>query len=194
MEQPLRFGTFIGPLHDPAHNPTLAIRRDLFDQLGGFDERFFLYFEEHDLIRRASLRGWRSMFIPAARCRHLYNQSARSSPEALAHYASSERRYAGVGAAGKAWALARSWTRTREPDAAAESASIQIDGPPEEFLVEASPLPNFETAAGYFPSSHLVSVPPEVWTAYHDPRLYVRTVRRRTGKPVTTAVMRKYSA
>ena len=42
MQQPLRFGTFIGPLHDPAHNPTLAIRRDLeliqwLDQLG-FDE------------------------------------------------------------------------------------------------------------------------------------------------------------
>ena len=42
MQQPLRFGTFIGPLHDPAHNPTLAIRRDLeliqwLDQLG-YDE------------------------------------------------------------------------------------------------------------------------------------------------------------
>src|SRR6185437_9991932 len=29
MDTPLRFGTFIGPLHDPAHNPTLAIRRNL---------------------------------------------------------------------------------------------------------------------------------------------------------------------
>jgi limonene 1,2-monooxygenase len=42
MEQPMRFGTFIGPLHDPAHNPTLAIRRDLeliefLDELG-YDE------------------------------------------------------------------------------------------------------------------------------------------------------------
>jgi limonene 1,2-monooxygenase len=42
MDQPMRFGTFIGPLHDPAHNPTLAIQRDLelveyLDQLG-YDE------------------------------------------------------------------------------------------------------------------------------------------------------------
>ena len=42
MDQPMRFGTFIGPLHDPAHNPTLAIHRNLelidwLDQLG-FDE------------------------------------------------------------------------------------------------------------------------------------------------------------
>jgi len=38
----MRFGTFIGPLHDPAHNPTMAIQRDLelvewLDQLG-YDE------------------------------------------------------------------------------------------------------------------------------------------------------------
>lgn len=42
MDQPLRFGTFIGPLHDPAHNPTLAIRRNIelvqwLDELG-YDE------------------------------------------------------------------------------------------------------------------------------------------------------------
>jgi limonene 1,2-monooxygenase len=42
MGQPLRFGTFMGPLHDPAHNPTLAIHRNLelidwLDQLG-YDE------------------------------------------------------------------------------------------------------------------------------------------------------------
>jgi limonene 1,2-monooxygenase len=42
MDQPLRFGTFIGPLHDPSHNPTLAIRRNLelvqwLDELG-YDE------------------------------------------------------------------------------------------------------------------------------------------------------------
>jgi N-acetylglucosaminyl-diphospho-decaprenol L-rhamnosyltransferase len=170
----------------------LAIRRELFDELGGFDERFFLYFEEHDLIRRALLRGWRSMYVPAARCRHLYNQSARSSAAALAHYASSERRFAGEGTSGRAWALARRWTPTRGSEKVAEGASIQIDGRPGEFLVEASPLPGFETAVGCFPGSQVVSVPPEVWTAYHDPRLYIRTVRRRTGEPVTTAVMKRY--
>jgi limonene 1,2-monooxygenase len=42
MQQPLRFGTFIGPLHDPEHHPTLAIRRNLeliqwLDELG-YDE------------------------------------------------------------------------------------------------------------------------------------------------------------
>jgi N-acetylglucosaminyl-diphospho-decaprenol L-rhamnosyltransferase len=181
-------------LTDALSGAVLAIRRELFDQLSGFDERFFLYFEEHDLIRRAAMRGWRSMFVPAARCRHLYNQSARSSSEAEAYYAISERRYAGEGVAGRAWAQARRWTRPRGSEDVAEGASIQIAGRPDEFLVEASPLPGFETAVGCFPKSGAVSIPPEVWAAYHDPVLYIHTVRRRTGERVTTSVMKKHPA
>ena len=170
----------------------LAIRRDVFDELRGFDERFFLYFEEHDLIRRASLRGWRSMFVPAARCRHLYNQSARSSPEALAHYASSERRYAGKGVAGRAWAFVQKSTRRSDPGDFVETDSIHLDGRPDELVIEASPLPGFETAAGYFPDSRVVSVPEEVWTTYQDRLLYLRAVRRRTGQRVATFVRKKH--
>jgi teichuronic acid biosynthesis glycosyltransferase TuaH len=35
------------------------VRRDVFDSLGGFDTRFWLYSEETDLCRRASAAGWR---------------------------------------------------------------------------------------------------------------------------------------
>lgn len=40
-----------------------VIRRSLFDHLGGFDERFFVYFEEVDLSYRASKIGFRSMYL-----------------------------------------------------------------------------------------------------------------------------------
>lgn len=39
------------------------VRRDLFSRLGGFDERFFVYFEEVDFAWRARAAGWRSRFL-----------------------------------------------------------------------------------------------------------------------------------
>lgn len=46
------------------------IRRALFEQLGGFDERFFVYFEEVDLALRARQAGWRSMYFADAQAFH----------------------------------------------------------------------------------------------------------------------------
>lgn len=39
------------------------IRRDIFDRCGGFDERFFVYFEEVDLSLRAKHLGYASFFL-----------------------------------------------------------------------------------------------------------------------------------
>jgi N-acetylglucosaminyl-diphospho-decaprenol L-rhamnosyltransferase len=191
--QRIAFWTAESPTLVPAlSGAVLAIRRNLFDELGGFDERFFLYFEEHDLIRRAARHGWRSLYVPAARCRHLYNQSARSSPETLAHYETSERLFEGRGIGAAAARFVQRLGPRPRPDTFRESDSIEIEGRPEDFLVEASPLPGFETAAGHFPESTIVRVPPEVWTAYQDPVLHLRTVWRRTGQTVTTVVRKKH--
>jgi GT2 family glycosyltransferase len=45
-------------------------RRDRFEALGGYEERFFLYYEDVDLAFRALLRGWRAIVEPAARIEH----------------------------------------------------------------------------------------------------------------------------
>lgn len=47
-----------------------VIRRALFDRLGGFDERFFVYFEEVDLSLRARLAGYQSVFFAGATAYH----------------------------------------------------------------------------------------------------------------------------
>ena len=47
-----------------------VMRRPLFESLGGFDERFFVYFEEVDLSLRARLAGFRSMFFAGATAYH----------------------------------------------------------------------------------------------------------------------------
>jgi GT2 family glycosyltransferase len=39
----------------------LVIRRDLFETLGGFDERFFVYYDDVDLCLRVSQAGWRRL-------------------------------------------------------------------------------------------------------------------------------------
>lgn len=46
------------------------MRRSLFETLRGFDERFFVYFEEVDLSLRARLSGYRSVFFDGATAYH----------------------------------------------------------------------------------------------------------------------------
>ena len=43
---------------------SMLIRRALFDDIGLFDEGFFLYFEEVDFSRRARRAGWRLVLHP----------------------------------------------------------------------------------------------------------------------------------
>jgi GT2 family glycosyltransferase len=49
-----------------------AVRRDLFEALGGFDESFFLYVEDSDLSLRARLAGHRLLCVPEALVYHDY--------------------------------------------------------------------------------------------------------------------------
>ncbi len=54
------------------------IRHALFTQLGGFDERYFLYYEEVDLCQRVQAAGLQVMYWPALRVRHIGGESART--------------------------------------------------------------------------------------------------------------------
>jgi GT2 family glycosyltransferase len=49
-----------------------AIRRNLFDKLGGFDEVMFLYLEDTDLSWRARLAGYKTVYTPASLVLHDY--------------------------------------------------------------------------------------------------------------------------
>jgi GT2 family glycosyltransferase len=50
-------------------------RRELFDDVGGFDEDFFAYLEDVDLAWRARWRGWRAVCVPAARVYHAHSST-----------------------------------------------------------------------------------------------------------------------
>jgi GT2 family glycosyltransferase len=48
------------------------VRRELFEELGGFDASFFLYMEDTDLSLRVRLAGWRIVYVPQAVVHHDY--------------------------------------------------------------------------------------------------------------------------
>lgn len=56
------------------------VRRELFRQLGGFDENIFLFFEDDDLCRRVADAGRSILYVPQAKVGHLRGKSAAPAP------------------------------------------------------------------------------------------------------------------
>jgi N-acetylglucosaminyl-diphospho-decaprenol L-rhamnosyltransferase len=54
---------------------SMMFRREVLEQVGGFDESFFLYFEEIDLCRRVKAAGWQCWYVPQSRVMHVRGQS-----------------------------------------------------------------------------------------------------------------------
>jgi len=72
----------------------LAIRRQAFEAVAGFDEKFHLYFEEPDLCRRMLSAGWATHFAPVTDIIHVEGASTQQRPtEALWAWADSYRLY-----------------------------------------------------------------------------------------------------
>jgi GT2 family glycosyltransferase len=55
-------------------------RRTLFEALGGFDERFFLYWEDADYCRRALALGFTCTYLPQVSVHHAGGRSAARDP------------------------------------------------------------------------------------------------------------------
>jgi N-acetylglucosaminyl-diphospho-decaprenol L-rhamnosyltransferase len=61
----------------------LLVRRDAFEQVGGFDESFFMYGEDADLCARLRGAGWEGEFCPAARFVHVGGGSTGSDSDRM---------------------------------------------------------------------------------------------------------------
>lgn len=55
----------------------MLIRREAMEKIGIFDERFFMYFEEADICRRAWSEGYRVSYAPVARFMHYHARESR---------------------------------------------------------------------------------------------------------------------
>lgn len=160
----------------------MAIRSADFDEMGGFDERFALYFEENDFLRRVAARRKGIVYVPAAHCRHLYNQSAAQEGAAAAvRYAESQRKY--LAKWNGPW-LAGILERMERPPHRADLPSLQGAIAPggSSVVVEVSPLATFATAAGLMSASSAVELPAEVRASAGGTPLYARVVERDTAR------------
>jgi hypothetical protein len=58
----------------------MFVRRDVYEELGGFDERYFMFFEDVDLGWRLNLAGWSFLYEPESIAFHKFHQSMSSVP------------------------------------------------------------------------------------------------------------------
>jgi len=120
----------------------ILLRRTMLEDVGLFDEDFFMYYEDMDLSWRARRRGWKILYVPEAVVRHIHCGSsgewsplflyhvernrllmlAKNAPLALA--AGEHARYA-LSAAANAARLARCLARG-SPDTAAVAGRLRI--------------------------------------------------------------------
>ncbi|WP_448006660.1 glycosyltransferase [Agromyces bauzanensis] len=84
----------------------LLLRAEALAQVGGFDERFFLYAEEADWAYRAHRLGWRHAGVPQARAVHVGAGTGGDPRRREAHFHASQERYLRkhYGALGWQWA------------------------------------------------------------------------------------------
>jgi N-acetylglucosaminyl-diphospho-decaprenol L-rhamnosyltransferase len=59
----------------------VLVRRSAFVQIGGFDERYFLYWEDADLARRLRTQGFTVRYVPEAKVLHALGHSSRVVPQ-----------------------------------------------------------------------------------------------------------------
>lgn len=80
------------------------LRRSAFDSAGGFDPRYFMYFEDVDLGERLGRAGWQNVYAPTAGVTHVGGHATGRLPARMlaAHHASAYR-YLADRHTGMAW-------------------------------------------------------------------------------------------
>jgi GT2 family glycosyltransferase len=70
---------------------SVLLRPGYLADVGLFDQRFFLYYEDTDLSWRGQLRGWRYRYVPDAVARHVHAASTGEGSPVFQHYVERNR-------------------------------------------------------------------------------------------------------
>lgn len=71
-------------------------RREMLEEIGLFDEAFFLYCEDTDLGLRARWAAWECLYVPGAVVEHRYSHSAGQASALKAYYVERNRLFLAV--------------------------------------------------------------------------------------------------
>jgi GT2 family glycosyltransferase len=74
-----------------ASGSSALYRRSMLEDIGGFDDDFFLYCEDTDLGLRARWAGWKCLYVPRAVVEHHYSHSAGRASPVKAYYVERNR-------------------------------------------------------------------------------------------------------
>lgn len=97
----------------------MLLRREAFDQVGGFDERFFMYCEDFDLCARLRLAGWQ-LQVGDASVLHIAQRASQKSWRPLLWHLTS---LAKVWTSGAFWSYAAQLHRDRRLQGAKQESS-----------------------------------------------------------------------
>ena len=168
----------------------LASRKDVFDRVGRFDERFPFEYEETEWEERVKKTGLRLSFVARARVRHLWARSAALDPVATAaRRAVSAKAYRGrrYGVLGRAL-LERARSAARPP-AARPIAEPKVVARPGAALA-LSLNPSLVPFAGA-PLDRDFLLPEEIRQRLPVGPLYLRVFDPGSGAPIETFVWEK---
>lgn len=164
----------------------LAARRETFDRVGRFDERFLFEYEETEWEDRVRAAGLSLRFVPSARVRHRWGSSAAVAGETAARRAHSrqvywDRRYGRLGGA--------MLERARRQRALVSFPRILDPCMParEDAWVAVSTNPSLLPFAGAPLDGDFV-LPPEVSDRLPGVPVYLRSFRAPDGRPIETFV------
>jgi GT2 family glycosyltransferase len=111
----------------------MLLRRDALAEVGGFDEGYFLYWEDADVCRRLRRAGWQVRYSTVSTVVHDVGQSSRNA-KALANreFHRSAYRYFATYVAPQQWHPARVLARTILMTRARLKSPAQLDAPREQ--------------------------------------------------------------
>ena len=69
----------------------VLLSRRYLDDVGVFDDRYFLYYEDFDLAWRGRARGWRYLYVPGSPVRHVHSASTGENSRLHHHYSERNR-------------------------------------------------------------------------------------------------------